>query len=710
LPKDIKTNVVLEHKTKGFDKARQDNDRYSNTIKKMEDSLSQLKSEYKSTTAEVKNLTKELEKQAKLAAKSQRQTQGQGAFTQGLAQGGFAPGAFLQRGPGMGRQMAGMAVGRGLVGAKAGFGGSFTGVQGLQQFLGSIPMVGGFLSGQVGKLAGYSQQAIGYQKTKLGVSPYLSEFQDISRIQQARGRVGGIQEQIRETEAKVAQPSLRTPFLQKVQRDIDYTREQVLKAELSKAEKKGPTGLFEKAWDFVSGGHASRQVGAMREAHFKAEKKVLATKLKAVDTWETIEKTETSRKKIGEESLKRLKVQERAAQTRQKGLSLGNIAGEGVRLMGMNKEETMQFLGTIMQAGGGTALGTQAKGIRETAFGAKTMWGVQGQTSGAFLQAGRRGGLVGGMGQADPAFKDAINEGIALGLSGSEVNQWLQQIAQGINQFSQTGIEINVGSISKLATDIGTAGLSGTRAISMAQGISQYVQSIGGKGVSSGADIMMLRELGDYRGGGAAGYRKARSKLEEMKFQVQGKGVKGIAGSGVGGALSRYMESVGGDQSTKAEMLQRLLQKWGVRGSVKDFDWLAAKLTGAPMGEEQLLGAGRFAETQRRGQTELTAISKAGGITGAAARRVTEYAPRLKEQAIRQNKQIVLGEKFAKTLDILETNALKTSTAFHDLAGGEGKPLDMLTRGMTVLSEKTIEAANAFSELLVSGGASYIPW
>jgi len=207
MPKDIKTSVILEHKTKGFDKARRDNDKFNSSLKQMKGGLSALRREFKETNKELRNLMKSFEQQSRQNAKDAVKNQKGGAFTQGLAQGGFpVPSMFLQRGPGMGRQMAGMAVGR-AAGAgwgmgKAGVGGSFTGVQGLQQFLGSIPIVGGLLAGQVGKLAGYADQNIGYQKTRLGVAPYLASISEVIKEKAIRSKLGSANTSLKNIEGR----------------------------------------------------------------------------------------------------------------------------------------------------------------------------------------------------------------------------------------------------------------------------------------------------------------------------------------------------------------------------------------------------------------------------------------------------------------------------------------------------------------------------
>jgi hypothetical protein len=689
MPKDYKTTVTVEHKARGFDKVSRDNNRYIYALSKMRTQLSGLKQNYKDATKEVDKLSKALDRQGEAIARNAEKQQKRGAFIQGLAQGGFSPAMFLQRGPGMPQQMAGMALGRTFRTGMAGVGGAFTGVQGFQQFLGSIPLVGGFLSGQVGKLAGYADKNINYQRTKLEMAPYLSTFSELQKEMAARQKP----EQTIPKAVSTREESLKQLYARKEMKTSQLRRKAMDRAQSRIDESKG--GILDYIYDTVTGEGVKRDLSIILEENKKADKQIIEYKKSAAKEYKDILDQYTKIKKDNEKGLRKASFQN----------PLGNIAGEGARLLGMNKEETLNFLGSILQAGGGVATGEQAKGIRKTAFGAKTLFGVQGGVSGAFLKAGRRGGIVGGMRKADNAFKQAINEGISLGLSGSEINQWLQQIASGIYQFQQTGIGINVDSISKLATDIGRAGLPITRAINMAQGITQYLQGIGSKGISSGADLMMLRELGGFRGGGVGEYRKARSRLEELQFQAKGMGVEGIAGSPISGALRSYMQNVGGDQATKSELLQRLLQRWGVKGSVQQFDWLSTQLMGGPTTGDQGKAISDFAKEQQKGQQELSAISKAGGISGAAARMVSVRAPNLRAQAEIQNKQITIGGKSVETMQALERNALKVSNAFIDLAGG---PLTFLQEKMTDLIDVSIELANQFKQLIVNG--SSVPW
>lgn len=710
MPKNVKTNVIIEHQTKGSDKARRDNERVNYSLKKIKGGLTYLKKEYIETNKELKKLLQTFAQQNKQTDDQARKRQKQGAFMQGLVQGGAPiPAMFLQRGPGMGRQMAGMAVGRtlgtGWNMGRAGIGGSFTGVQGLQQFLGSIPLVGGLLAAQVGRLQGYAKQGIGYQKTELGASPYLNTFSELAGIQKNRQRAASARKQMADNPDKSEFNFARKVMTTTARKDatIAVAENMPIAKTLSKGPAKLVGDLFTKgplAMAVEIGSDIARSKHTVKQLTKEATKQYK----EAVEQYKEEKKVNTERLGSNTERLDSLKqIAKSASQAARSASPVMGIAQAGLKYGGLNKQEAIQLFSEFMQSGGGVATGEQAKSMRGTSFAAKTLFGVQMGTSGAFLKGGRRGGIVGGMGNADQSFKDAINEGLMLGLSGSEINQWLQQIAQGINAFQQTGIPINVSSISQLATDISKSGIATTRGIAMSQGISQYIQGIGSRGITSGADIMMLRELGGFKGGGAAGFREARSRLESMQFGLQGKSATDIStGSPVGKALKRYMSSVGGDQATKAEMLQRLLQRWGVKGGVKEFDWLSSSLMGGRMGEDQALGASKFLSEQKAGMEEIGAIAKAGGLTGAASTAVSARAPNVRKMASIQNQQIDLGNKFAGTMQQLEQNALNVTKKFHALSGDA---LPVLSTAMGDLSMKALKLAKSFVELIESTGA-----
>ena len=142
--------------------------------------------EYKALNLEVKALENTYNKVTKAqnlltrafkehAIEARKAEQSSGAFTQGLLQGAVPSAAYLQRGPGAARQAAGAYIGahgRQMAGGMASM--PFTGASGLSQALAGIPVVGGFLAGQLQTGMGYAHSAMQAQQSRLGLAPYLA--------------------------------------------------------------------------------------------------------------------------------------------------------------------------------------------------------------------------------------------------------------------------------------------------------------------------------------------------------------------------------------------------------------------------------------------------------------------------------------------------------------------------------------------------------
>ena len=163
-------------------------------VKKGTDAYKQLKAHLKGVGEEAKRV----QQSVKLLDTAFRdQAKSSGAFGQGFLQ-GATPGAmapYLQRGPGAFRQAAGMTAGRaarGMAGGAASMAGApFTGLQGIQQGLAGIPVVGGMLAGQLGTSMQYGQQALQYRQTQMSAFPQFGgnrrTLQEIRQRQSALG-------------------------------------------------------------------------------------------------------------------------------------------------------------------------------------------------------------------------------------------------------------------------------------------------------------------------------------------------------------------------------------------------------------------------------------------------------------------------------------------------------------------------------------------
>jgi hypothetical protein len=300
--------------------------------------------------------------------------------------------------------------------------------------------------------------------------------------------------------------------------------------------------------------------------------------------------------------------------------------------------------------------------------------------------------MVGATGEAGTAYKAVLSEGLKMGLEGSEMTAYIQQMAQGIQQFESTGIPINPKSITALAGDISRTGITGTRALAMAGGLAGGLQQIGQRGIRGGVDHLMLQLLGGYRGGGAGEYRAARARLEELGGTVAGGGVEGVAGtSRITGALGQIMRFAGGDPGAQTELLQRAMEQMGVRGSVREFDWLARSIRGEEATGEQLEAIRREEGRLAKGFEREEAIREGGGFERAARRAVSTYGPGARAQANLVNRQIAAGRRMVGVVMKLENMALNTTNAFNKLTG---EPLKKVIDGLDTLSQKAFDAAD----------------
>lgn len=562
--------------------------------------------------------------------RKQEQQQGRWAGTQGLMQGmgvGGMAGMFMQRGPGFWRQAAGQQVGgmlRRAGGAAQGM--AFGGIGGLQQALQAIPG-GGILAGQLGAVAGHSQKALQWQRERLQMAPMVSSETD--------------------------------PISRKRMTDIDtqlaISRKRRRELDKSIAKEAKPT------------------VGAGMVAALGVRESVVPTFLTHEEQAQDPKRMRT-RGLIAENEA--LKSREKSLQVRRQEIyaktPMGQIAGAGRRLLGLGKQESAQQAAQLMQVAGGRFTGEagQARGV-EAAMAAQTMFGVGPEAAGGFLQAGRRGGLVGGRGKGAEALTEALGDALAMGLGGSEITRYMQQTAQGIQSFQTTGIPFNKDSIKSMTLEIGKAGVGGVRGAAMAGGLQRYVQGIGQRGITGGMDLMMMQAFGGFKGGGPQAYEQAILQMESM----QGMGSGGIeAGTATGDLIKRLVEMGGGAKGGGVTFMRKAMGRAGMQMSLGEAMAMTEKVTG-----EQLL------TTQQR---EAFAIDKegearrmgAGGAAGkkiqtvdqlvaAAARRVTDLGPNLKKQASIMDQQLAVGSKLLDSVQILEQSSINLNFAFEQIAG-----------------------------------------
>ena len=616
-------------------------DKSSESYTKFADKLKIVKTEAQDVARVMGNLAKvhrldaqatsQLAKAQEQVVRQQERTKqaSRGAFGQGLVQGlpGTVP--FLQRGPGMMQQAAGMRVGQAIGGAMST---PFSGMQGLQQMVGAIPLGGQAMSGMLGQAAGYSGQALQYQQSRLAMTPYGLNSSSPA-LQAAQGKLSAF-----DAEAK-------------------YRRKGQGKAALSARARKS-----------LAAGKSMFGFLGSDEANRKAD--------------EELNRLDQEAKHNDSVSKARQVLQKNVSKARA-GTPLGQISGTGATL-GMDKSQ-------VLQAGGGGVGTAQGQGAINAGLAAQTMFGVGGGTSGAFLQGGRRGGLVGGKGKAGGMLTSALGDAMRLGLEGSEITKYMEQMANGIMQWEQTGIPVNKDSLKSIGEEVGKAGIGGPRGLAIAGGLQNYAQGLSKRGIQSGADFMMLQELGGYKGGGAEEYERALIQMEKMKgASLTGAG----AGTGMGNFIKKIL-GTGGEGASGRLHLGKVLQGIGVDASTSEVKAIAMQALGEELSPEQQKMIQSVQSRRKAGAQRAGTLDTPGKLLAAAQ---GEVPGGLQKQADLRNKQINMGAKMLPIVQGLAASSANMATAFTTLAADENSVLPRAIKGLEQFT-KNLESESILAAL-----------
>lgn len=612
------------------------------------EAYAQFERELKSTERESRNVERQIRLMTQLhkdeasAVRQVRQEmqQMQGAFRQGFMQGAVQM-PFLQRGPGAARQAMGMIAGRGVRGAagapiaagRAAMGAAFTGVGGLAQGLAGIPVVGAAAAGQLQTAAGYAQQALGFEQQMMAAAPYLGlQGADPRAVSRAR----------RQAMARMGTTG-----------DITYVDAARVDAEVARRKAASLT---------VGGAGRAAAMGAMgggmsTAIAFRAERE-------AQDARATPEAVRrdllAQQREAGNRAGSRAAAQVRARSSM--GQFRRALAGQGTRL-GMNQQEMMQVLSQTAQIGGGTAADIQAQGMMGRA-GAAARFGLDPSVAGAFMQGGRRGGLVGGQGRGGAAMEEAFANAMRMGLEGSELNEHMAAVAQGIQSWKQTGIPINEQSVSRLGAGMADLGMGGVRGGAVARGVQQYGQRLAQQGPQGGVDILALQTLGGVTGkGGLAEYVQGMRRLEEMDFgpeQVQ-KLFEAYTRAGAGGGPQTDETRAAG-----ALTFKRAMGRMGVQMGFGEIELLQARQRGETLTAEQNAQLERALGSRAAGEGRAAGMAARGGMVGAAEAMVPAAVRR---QAAIADRQLRAGRRMLTTVQNMESAATTMTGVFTKTVG-----------------------------------------
>jgi hypothetical protein len=646
---------------------------------------------WKKVAAELRGVSKEaagvLSLMSQIGEATKDQASKKGRFYKGLLQGLVPEINNIKEGPGMWRQALGAEIGKRSRGVGAGMANTFThGIGGIAQALQSVPG-GGFMSAPMMMAMGFAQQNLAYQGVQNQALPFLNVRGgglSVSEAERRRYAAAWDPKRVaaRETQAaRMAQEKVAgipdAEFLPggKHAPDAWVTSELGgLEAAARKRWRHGPKGMWE-------------------EDAPPETRRDLANRRKMVAAGGRARLAEEQQGDIVTE-LRRQAMNKAGARPQ----TLRSLIAETGVDFGMAAPEALQMIAQVSQVGGGRGAALQAQGMVPAAMAAQTGYGIGAETSGAFLQAGRRGGLVGGLGDAGGALAGAIQDGLKLGLQGSELTDWVAKIGEGIQQWRQTGIPFNKDSTAALAGAVAGVGLGATRGAVVAQGLATAAQGLSQRGPSSPEELMMLQEVGGWKPGtGAAGFEAAQAQLE---------GGKGLTSEAVQRLMKRAMSAGGGGAGGRL-VARRMLKQLGIQTGVEEMQGWGAQLEGGEMPAELKARIEQGRADQEAGAKEADQIRRLG-LEEVVSRQV---AGGTKQQAGLTNKEISIGGGMLKTMFNLEEGTHAMARSFEVLAG-RGGPLEKLTDATRTLSSEMPKlaaklrflVAGEYGKLMVDGG------
>lgn len=689
----VQTDLLLNARSRGFEQANQNIANLGRSSKKamvesqqevarLEGSLRRLASEQvrlnralEATdrgTKAYRTLTEELRGVQRQAAQTtttitalerayQEAGQRRGAFTQGLLQGAVPGAAFIQRGPGAMRQAAGVGVGRALRGVAGGMAQTpFTGASGLAQALQSIPG-GGFLAMPLMTAMGQAQQALGFRQTQMQQAPFLGGMG--MQVAQARARRGA--------GARAAEAAQLAAFERPVSAaDI---RERVGGGVAAEARRRGVEVSTGSPMDMLRNMVSMPGTTAARQTQARNIQAELARDGENRAKAEFDIRNERATKAFRKEMEKTRN--QAAAGVRRR--FLGDITGTGVDF-GFAPSEALGVAGAISAAGGGTGREMARQGLLRPAMAAQRFLGVGPDVAGAFLQGGRRGGVVGGRGRAGEAFEEALRDGLRMGLQGSELQEHMAAMAADIRSWRNTGIPINTGSISEMGRTIGQMGVGGLRGAVMARGLGARARDLSTRGPQTAAEFAMFQELGGFKGGGAQDVEEAQLKLEEGN----------LTGDDMRRLFSRFMGAGGGGAPGRA-VFRRAMRGLGINVGIRESRILEKQVRGGRLdpGEMDLMS-----QIERE---------RAGGEAAAGAFQPDRLAraldPAIRRQASIARRQVESGQVMIKVMQDLESSTTAMAKGFTTLAG---EPLQALTSGVEDLATAIPKATERLNDFL----------
>jgi hypothetical protein len=607
-------------------------------------------SQVERTLKNVQRAYKETDATADQAAQRRKREQQQevqesrrGSFRQGLLQGLIPEAAYLQRGPGMMRQAMGAAIGGRARAGAAGIGQiPFAGAAGLAQAFQSIPG-GGFIAAPMMQSVQYAQQALQFRAQRQQMAPFLQMRQQFGpgrmvgeTAQQQRARIAGYVDQARlEQQAREQAPA-------EFQMPSGVGGIAMMGIVGGIAAYRGAKDLF--------GGTVGQRLAKSRAARERAKK------VEAAGGEAAFRRQQEQAEREGDIQAM-ITVEGGPAQQRRRKDTLQSIIRRQGARMGFALPEAMQMMGGITQAGGGVGAELMTQGLGRAGMAAQRLYGVGPEVTGAFLQAGRRGGVVGGQGRGGAAMVEALAGGMKMGLEGSELTNWMSQMAGDIRSWQQTGIPINTGSVNALGASMAKWGLGGVRGGAIARGIAGRARELTTRGPQGAEELIMLQELGGLQGMGVGAFEEAQLQLEQGGFEPE--------------AVQRIRQ-----------VFRRAMRRFGVNVGIEETQRLQTQLAGGEVTPRIKAIRDQIARVGAKAPKDIADIGQ---------KAIAETDPAVRRQIELQNKQIGVGDRMIPFMQNMEESTRKVAEGFTVLAAA---PLTKLSGGIKDLADQVPKLAN----------------
>ena len=580
---DRKTKVVIEAETKGFEKAKRevkgtfgelDAKGNAASMKKLNYEISEMSRQFRGLKSGLKDINKMLRMKdgatgvadmrkeiAKLTQELDKLRQKGGAGGSGGGGGGGIKGGFLSgllQGAGMGevfpqqgfgRNVAGRIAGSGVRRAGSFAGGAFSGASGFAQGLSGIPVVGGFMAGQMQSMLGHAQAGQQSLQERRALLPMMNSGSVAAQLQAARGAVGSQDAYIADAMAKAPSASgdrLRAlkagsaaaAFAQKSAEDAKgggpASFANVVLPHLKAATGTSTQGPTAAVWKQASDASLAADAKARKDARSKGINAYQRALSKAENS--TLSNPFTAIEKLGK--------------------SMGIMPGQAI-----------QMAGQVAQGSGG-GLGqfgsTEGKSFMRQAFGMQQALGLSGQDTGAFAAYARHGNVAGGLGGGEQAMLDAVYQGTKMALGQAEMTRYMQSVSSSMAQFEQTGMALDPGAIGAIGS-VMARNVGGARGAELGRGVTQAAQRIAQNGITNQAELMLMTEMFGYD--------------EKEKGSYARSMVRAASGTAApGGSFKRFKNRIGAGATSPEQgqlLMQSVFKQLGINMAAPEANLLA---------------------------------------------------------------------------------------------------------------------------------------